>query len=402
MPKLWDKGQPLDKLVEEYTVGNDPTLDLRLVVHDVAGSRAHARMLHAAGILNAEETSSLLGALDVILEQHRRGEFTIQREDEAVHTAIERSLVEQVGDAGKKIHTGRSRNDQVLTDLRLWQRTAVEEATAAVQQAATAFDGLAERWGDIPLPGYTHLQRAMPSSVGAWARAYAGLLRDNLATLRAAGELVSSSPLGSAAGYGVPEVLGLDRRQTADELGFSRVQEPAEACQPSRGKAEAALLFSLSQVAGDLSKCAWDLCLFVTTEFGFFKLPVEFTTGSSIMPQKRNPDVLELTRGKAAVVRSALLEVMEISTPLPSGYHRDLQLIKAPLFRGFDVTMSMLAVMSLVLEGLQVDEERCRAAMSRELYATEEACRLVRDGVPFRDAYKQVGAAYSEEDQNDE
>jgi len=401
MSKLWDKGQPLDQLVEEYTVGDDPVLDLRLLPHDVRGSKAHARMLAACGVLEPGELSSLLAVLDEILEAHERSEFEIRREDEDVHTAIERVLVERLGDVGKKIHTGRSRNDQVLTDLRLWQRHGVTEAESAVNEAIAAFRDFAERWGDVPLPGYTHLQRAMPSSVGSWARAYASLLGDNVALLQAADSLASSSPLGSAAGYGVPEELGVDRVQTAEELGFARVQEPAEACQSSRGKAEASFLFALSQIAGDLSKCAWDLCLFVTAEFGFFRLPIEFTTGSSIMPQKRNPDVLELTRGKAAIVRSALLEVMQVAAPLPSGYHRDLQLVKAPLFRGFDVTMSMLAVMTRVLAGLEVDEERCRGAMSRDLYATEEACKLVRAGVPFRDAYKQVAAAFSDDSQND-
>jgi len=401
MAKLWDKGQPLDELVEQYTVGDDPTLDLRLVIHDVAGSKAHALMLHTSGILSEAELHSLLGALDDILAEFGRGDFEIRREDEDVHTAVERVLVERLGDVGKKIHTGRSRNDQVLTDLRLWQRDAVSEAVAAVADAAAAFEAFAQRCGEVPLPGYTHLQRAMPSSVGNWARAHASLLRENLPLLAAAGELASSSPLGSAAGYGVPDVLRLDRRQTAEELGFARVQEPAEACQPSRGKAEAALLFALAQISGDLGKCAWDLCLFVTAEFGFMRLPVEFTTGSSIMPQKRNPDVLELTRGKVAVVRGALIEVMEVAMPLPSGYHRDLQLLKAPLFRGFDTAMSMLAVMTRVLGGLEVDEARCRAAMSADLFATEEACKLVRAGVPFRDAYRRVAAALADEGQND-
>jgi len=396
MARLWDKGQPLDRLIEAYTVGDDPILDMRLLPHDVVGSKAHARMLHTCGVLDAGELSSLLDGLDAIQSSYDAGDFEIRREDEDVHTAIERILVAALGDVGKKIHTGRSRNDQVLTDLRLWQRAAVGDARQALDAAGQAFADFAERWGDVPLPGYTHLQRAMPSSVGNWARGYASLLADNASLLSAAHEMAAASPLGSAAGYGVPGSLSLDREQTAKELGFDRVQEPVEACQSSRGKAEASLLFAMAQIAGDLSKCAWDLCLFVTSEFGFFTLPVEFTTGSSIMPQKRNPDVLELTRGKAAIVRAALMEVMEISTPLPSGYHRDLQLLKAPLFRGFDVSMSMLAVMTRVLEGLKVDEERCRGAMSPELFATEEACRLVAAGVPFREAYRRVAASLDE------
>jgi len=235
----------------------------------------------------------------------------------------------------------------------------------------------------------------MPSTVERWARAWATLLRGDLPLLDAAAALCADSPLGSAAGYGVPDVLGIDRAMTARELGFDGVLEPPEAAQLSRGKAEAALLFALSEVARDLGRWAWDVCLFVSAEFGLMALPDEFTTGSSIMPQKRNPDVLELTRGKAAVVRSCLAEVQGISGSLPSGYHRDLQLLKGPLFRGFDVAMSMLQVTAHVVGGLQVDREACEAAMSPELFATEEAYRLVREGVPFRDAYRQVGEKFT-------
>ena len=396
MSKLWSKegGAGLDALIEEYTVGDDPILDLRLIPHDVAGSREHARMLRRIDILDDEELRCLEEGLDRILEAHAEGRFIIDREDEDCHTAIERYLVARHGDVGKKIHTGRSRNDQVLTALALWLRQATSEAVTALLGAVSAFASFAETHQDVPLPGYTHLQRAMPSSVGRWAGAYARLLQSNAPLLEAAAEMASASPLGSAAGYGTPEVLGLDRESTAAALGFASVLEPAEAAQSGRGKAEAALLFALSQVAQDLGKWAWDVCLFVTVEFGFFRLPDAFTTGSSIMPQKRNPDVLELTRGKAAVVRSALAELQAISAPLPSGYHRDLQLLKGPLFRGVDTALAMLHVAKRVMEGLEVDAERCSAAMSAELFATEEAYRLVRDGVPFREAYRQVAAKF--------
>ena len=395
MARLWDKGQPLDALIEAYTVGDDPTLDLRLLPFDVQASRAHAQMLHSIGVLDAEELSALDGALDEAQAAWDAGDFSISIQEEDVHTALEAFLVARLGDVGKKIHTGRSRNDQVLVDLALWQRDAVEQAREALLATIDAFTAFAEAHADVPLPGYTHLQRAMPSTVGRWAGAYASLLRRDLPLLDAAAAVVSESPLGSAAGYGVPEVLGGDRAMTARALGFSGPILPAEAAQPGRGKAESTLLFALSQIATDLGKWAWDVCLYVTAEFGYLALPTAFTTGSSIMPQKRNPDVLELTRAKAAVVRSALTEVLAIAGPLPSGYHRDLQLLKRPLFHGTDTTMAMLAVAERVMGGLTVNRERCALHMTEELFATEEAYRLVRQGVPFREAYKQVGAKYS-------
>ncbi len=395
MSRLWDKGQPLDALIEAYTVGDDPTLDQRLLPFDVQASKAHARMLRSIDILDEAELSGLLRALDDAQASWEAGEFTISLAQEDVHTALEAFLVERVGDAGKKIHTGRSRNDQVLVDLALWQRAAVEEARTALLTTIRAFETFSEEYRETPLPGYTHLQRAMPSTVGRWAGAYASLLRRNLPLLDAASAVVGESPLGSAAGYGVPNVLGIDRAMTAKDLGFSGPILPAEAAQPGRGKAESTLLFALSQIATDLGKWAWDVCLYVTAEFSYFELPTAFTTGSSIMPQKRNPDVLELTRAKAAVVRSALNEVLAIASPLPAGYHRDLQLLKRPLFHGVDTTMAMLAVAERVMGGLIVHTDRCAAAMSEELFATEEAYRLVREGVPFREAYKRVGSKYS-------
>jgi len=398
MSKLWSKGQPLDALVESYTVGDDPRLDRRLLPHDLAASAAHARMLASIGILNESELAELTAALTSIQTEFDSGRFTIEQADEDVHTAIERFLTERLGDVGKKIHTGRSRNDQVLVALALWQRQAVSDARDALADTAAAFEAFATRHEDTPLPGYTHLQRAMPSTVGRWAAAWAYQLRNNGSLLDAASAQVARSPLGSAAGYGLPDVLGGDPAMTAEDLGFEGPIEPPEAAQIGRGKPEATLLFAMTNIARDLGRWAWDLCLYVTTEFGFFALPTEFTTGSSIMPQKRNPDVLELTRARAGVVQAALQEVMAISTSLPSGYHRDLQLLKGPTFRGTDCTMEMLAIAEHVMGGLQVDEGACRAAMSEELFATEEAYRLVRQGVPFREAYARVGAKYSGEE----
>lgn len=394
MSRLWDKGQPLDALIAQYTVGDDPVLDLRLLPFDVEGSRAQARMLASIGVLDGQELVSIEAGLQHALARWKAGEFVIRPEDEDVHTALERLLIECCGEAGKKIHTARSRNDQVLTDLRLWQKAAVEEARVAVAAAITAAEAFAARHIDVALPGYTHLQRAMPSSVSRWATLWTTLLAQDGPLLDAAWTLADASPLGTAAGYGVPASFPIDRTLTARELNFGSTIEPAEAAQPGRGKAEAAYVFALCQIATDLGKWAWDLCLFVMEECRYFRLPVSFTTGSSLMPQKRNPDVLELTRAKAAVVRSALGELMAICGPLPSGYHRDLQLLKAPLFRAHDTTMMMLAVFTRVMEGLEVDEARCRAAMGPELFATEEALRLVREGVPFREAYRLVGKRF--------
>ena len=395
MGRLWDKGQPLDALIEAYTVGDDPVLDMRLLPYDVAGSRAQARMLRSIDVLDDDELAALLGALDEAEEAWRAGTFRITQAQEDVHTALEQFLVDRVGDAGKKIHTGRSRNDQVLVDLRLWQRDAATDAQAAIDRTVAAFEAFAAQHADVEIPGYTHLQRAMPSSVPRWAGAYATLLKQDRVLLDSALALAADSPLGSAAGYGVPDVLGIDRSHTAAELGFRRPLEPAEAAQLGRGKVEASLLFALGQVATTLGRWAWDVCLYVSAEFGFFALPGAFTTGSSIMPQKRNPDVLELTRAKAAVVRSALTELLAIAGPLPGGYHRDLQLLKRPLFHGTDTAMAMLAVAERVMSGLTVNAERCAEAMTPELYATEEAYELVRQGVPFREAYKRVGAKYT-------
>ncbi len=385
--KLWDKGTPLDALIERYTVGDDPILDRRLIPYDVAGSKAHATMLYEIGVLDADELATLHTGLDAIAADPG---FEITQADEDVHTAIERAL----GEAGKKLPTGRSRNDQVLVDLRLWQRDAVQALKAATTSAAAAFDAFAVDHADVPIPGYTHLQRAMPSTVGRWSQAWATLLRQDLALLDAAAAMASASPLGSAAGYGVPDVLPIDRARTAALLGFDSVLEPPEAAQLTRGKAEATLLFACAELARDVGRWAWDVCLYCTREFGFFRLPPDFTTGSSIMPQKRNPDVLELTRAKAAVVRSALTELQALSSPLPSGYHRDLQLLKGPLFRGFDVTLAMLEICAHVMRGLAVDEAACTSAMTEELYATERAYELVREGVPFREAYRRIGEKY--------
>lgn len=394
MSRLWDKGAALDAAILRFTVGEDHLLDQRLVRHDVHASIAHARMLCSVGLLSAADAEALVQALTALGASHERGEWSISLEEEDAHTALESRLVAQLGEAGKRIHLGRSRNDQVLTALRLYLRAAGDSAAAAAELVAAELDALAARQGTQPLPGYTHMQRAMPSSVALWANGFAAEIRDDAAALHRALTRAALNPLGSAAGYGVP-FLPLNREQTTAALGFAATQEPVTACQLSRGKAEAALAFELCLLLQDYGRLAADLCLFATAEFAFVKLPDAFTTGSSIMPQKRNPDVFELLRARAAQAPADLLAILNVPAKLSSGYHRDLQLIKAPLFRVLDCAEACSAVLARALPGISFDAERCSAAMDASLGATEEACRLVAEqGLPFRDAYRIIAAKY--------
>jgi argininosuccinate lyase len=382
--RLWDKGEPLDEAMHRLTVGDDPVVDRHLVPFDCIGSAAHARMLAKIGVLTEKECESLLAALREIAATG----LEIPPELEDVHTAIEARLTEKVGDAGRKIHTGRSRNDQVALAMRLYTR---DRAVRWLGGLAELCDALLRRYdeaGEVPMPGYTHLQPAMPSTVGAWLHAFLEgcleLMREGLAVL----DLMDANPLGSGAGFGVP--LPVDRSFTASLLGFSRVQRSPLDVQNSRGRHEARLLAWGSAIGGLLEKLAWDVQLFSTREFGFFSLPAELATGSSIMPQKRNPDLVELLRAGAGRVRGAAAELAWVSAKLPSSYHRDLQYTKAPLLRGVAAVDTMLEMAVLVVGGIQVNAERLREAMYPDLYATHAAYRLAREGVPFRDAYRQV------------
>lgn len=395
MSRLWDKGGSVDAAILRFTVGDDHLLDQRLVRHDVQASIAHANMLANVGLLTAADAEAIATALTEIGARHARGEWAISLEEEDAHTALEVRLVAQIGEAGKRVHLGRSRNDQVLTALRLYLREAGEALVQAALCVAAELDALGARQGTLPLPGYTHMQRAMPSNVAWWAGGFATELRDDAAGIHRALIRAELNPLGSAAGYGVP-FLPLDREQTTRALGFTTTQEPFTACQLSRGKAEAALAFEICLLLQDMGRIAADLCLYATTEFAFVKLPDAFTTGSSIMPQKRNPDVFELLRARAAQAPADLMAILSTSAKLSSGYHRDLQLIKAPLFRAIDTAGACTAVLAHALPGILFVEERCRAAMDSSLGATEEACRLVvEQGMPFRDAYKLVAARFS-------
>jgi len=389
MTRLWDKGEPLDDRVLRYTAGEDHLLDARLVPYDVRASIAHAEMLHGAGLLAEADLAAVRDGLTVLAAEHAAGEWRIDLADEDVHTALENRLTARIGEAGARIHLGRSRNDQVLAALRLYLKDEVEALREGVLDVAAALDALAEREKATTLLGYTHLQPAMPSSVPLWAGGFASELRDDAEGLATTRRRIDKNPLGSAAGYGVP-VLPIDREATRESLGFAEVHQPATAVQLSRGKAEAGLLFEVVLLMQDLGRLAADLVLFFMAELSYVSLPAAMTTGSSIMPQKRNPDVFELVRGRTATAQACLTEVMGITAKLPSGYHRDLQLLKAPLFRGIDLARDTLAVMAAALPGVRFRPERIH--LDPSLRAAEEAYRLVlEEGIPFREAYRRVG-----------
>ncbi len=390
MSRLWDKGAPLDQHVLQYTAGEDYALDERLVRHDIRASLAHAQMLHAQGLLAAADLAAISAGLETLGAAHARGEWYVELADEDGQTALEKRLTAAVGPAGGRIHLGRSRNDQVLAALRLYLREASEALALGAEAVAAALDRLAQRQGTIVLPGYTHMQQAMPSSVALWCGGFAAELRDDAAGLRAVRRRAGRNPLGSAAGYGTPG-LPLDREMTTRALGFESTQEPVTAVQLSRGKAEAQLLFEITLCMQDLGRLAADLLLFYTQEFAFVTLPDAFTTGSSIMPQKRNPDVFELLRGRSASALACLTEALALCAKLPSGYQRDLQLLKAPLFRGIDFCQQSLDILGPALDALQFQPD-C-IAMDPAVHAASEAYALVvKEGLPFREAYRRVAA----------
>jgi argininosuccinate lyase len=392
MSRLWDKGVELDQRVLAYTAGDDYALDERLVKYDVRASIAHAEMLNARKLLADADLLAIREGLTAIGAEHAAGQWKIELIDEDGQTALEKRLTARIGAAGGRVHLGRSRNDQVLTAVRLYLLDAGQELAAAARTVADSLDALAAREGALALPGYTHMQQAMPSSVRLWAEGFASELRDDAAGLDACARRASRSPLGSAAGYGTPG-LPLDRDATCASLGFREVHAPVTAVQLSRGKAESQLLFECALLMQDLGRLASDLLLFYTQEFAFVSLPASFTTGSSIMPQKRNPDVFELVRGRTAVAHACLSEVLGIFAKLPSGYQRDLQLIKPPLFRGIDIALATAAIMAVGIEGVRFRPEEVK--LDPAIHAAEEANALVaREGIPFREAYRRVGEKY--------
>jgi argininosuccinate lyase len=396
MTRLWEKrgSAPLDERVLRYTAGEDHRLDARLVPYDVRASIAHAEMLGESGLLAPADVEAIRVGLAALAAAHAAGEWQIELADEDVHTALESRLTARIGEAGARLHLGRSRNDQVLAALRLYLRDEVAALAAGARAAAAALDELAAREAATPLPGYTHHQPAMPSSVPLWAGGFAAELRDDAQGLDACLRRIDKNPLGSAAGYGVP-LLPIDRESTRRRLGFAVVHEPVTAVQLSRGKAEAQVLFEIALTLQDLGRLAADLVLWSSRELGFVALPETMTTGSSIMPQKRNPDVFELVRGRTATAQGCLVEALAITAKLPSGYHRDLQLLKAPLFRGIDLARDTLEIIAAALPDVRFRADHIR--LPPEIRATEEAYRLVLEqGIPFRDAYRQVAARFEE------
>jgi argininosuccinate lyase len=390
MTRLWDKGAPLDRRVLEYTAAEDYPLDERLVHYDILASIAHAEMLAAVQLLSPADLQAIRTGLQAIGDEHTQGLWRIELEDEDGQTALEKRLTARIGEAGGRVHLGRSRNDQVLTALRLYLRDAVDALASGVHSVADALDRLAAREASTTLPGYTHMQQAMPSSVPLWAGGFAAELRDDAEGLLATQRRIGKSPLGSAAGYGTPG-LPLDRAATRDALRFATTHEPVTAVQLSRGKAEAQVLFEVAVLMQDLGRFAADVLLFYTQEFGFVALPGEFTTGSSIMPQKRNPDVFELIRGRSATAQACLSEALAICAKLPSGYQRDLQLLKVPLFRGIDVAARTLDILPPAIDAMRFRPENID--LDPAIHAAEEAnAMVVREGIPFREAYRRVGA----------
>jgi len=388
MSFLWNKNATLDARVLDYTAGEDYALDARLVRYDARASIAHAEMLHDAKLLEAADLAALRAGLTALSDEHARGLWRIELQDEDGQTALEKRLTARIGAAGGRIHLGRSRNDQVLAALRLYLRDVIEELRAGALRVAEALDALGKREHATVLPGYTHMQQAMPSSVPLWAGGFAAQVRDDAAGLTLAQRRLAQNPLGSAAGYGTPG-LPIDRESTRSKLGFATTQEPVTAVQLSRGKGEAHVLFEITLLTQGLGRFATDVLLFLTQEFSFLELADAFTTGSSIMPQKRNPDVFELVRGRAVTVEACLHEVLGLLAKLPSGYQRDLQLLKAPLFRGIDVALATLAILPCAIDAMKFRPERIR--LDASIHAAEEANRLVlAEGIPFREAYLRV------------
>ena len=385
---LWQKpGVTVDVQIQAFLAGDDVILDREFFLHDIAASRAHAQGLQGIGILDASELAALEHELGTLADDFRNGAFVLDARYEDGHSAIEARLTERLGDTGRKIHTGRSRNDQILVATRLWLKEKLARLRAlALETAAIALDR-AEAEGVLPMAGYTHLQRAVVSSAGMWWAGWAEAFIDDAGRAAHTREWIDANPLGTAAGYGVN--LPLDRDHTTQALGFARLQVSPLYAQLSRGKFELAALEALSSAMLDLRRLAWDLSLFTSAEFGFVALPAQYTTGSSIMPNKRNPDVVELMRGTYASVAAARTEIEQLLS-LPSGYHRDLQVSKGALFHGFGKGLAALALLPDLLRNLEWRPERMRAALDDSMYATDLAVDLAREGMPFREAYRQA------------
>ena len=387
--KLWDKGFEPDKMIEEYTVGDDRELDMRLARYDVEGSLAHIAMLEKIGLLTREELETLTAGLREIAAEIEAGRFEIEPGTEDVHSEVELMLTRRLGDAGKKIHSGRSRNDQVLVDLKLFLRDELRQIAGAVRTLFDRLQELSERHKEVLMPGYTHLQIAMPSSFGLWFGAYAETLVDDMRLVAAAWHIANQNPLGSAAGYG--SSFPLDRTMTTHLMGFETLHYNVVAAQMSRGKSERAAASAIAAIAATVGRLAMDVCLFMSQNFGFVSLPDNLTTGSSIMPHKKNPDVFEIMRGKCNRLQGVPNEIALLVTNLPLGYHRDLQLLKDILFPATATLAECLAMCDFMLQHIRVRENILDDARYDYLFTVEDVNRLVLQGVPFREAYRRVG-----------
>ena len=388
--KLWQKNTGTAAEIEKFTVGKDAELDMQLAPFDVLGSLAHTRMLQSIGLLTAEELKVLQAELKNIYRDIEAGNFNIEPGVEDIHSQVELELIRRVGEAGKKIHSGRSRNDQVLLDLKLFFRYQLQSVVTETKALFDLLQKQSEKYKATLLPGYTHLQIAMPSSFGLWFGAYAESLLDDMHLLYAAYKIADKNPLGSAAGYG--SSFPLNRQMTTDLLGFETMNYNVVYAQMGRGKSERVVATALATVAATLAKMAMDLCLYMNQNFGFITLPDSLTTGSSIMPHKKNPDVFELLRGKCNKLQALPTEISMLLINLPSGYHRDLQLLKENLFPAFEELLSCLHMMSFMLAQVQVKENILQDEKYQYLFSVDAVNALVLEGVPFRDAYKKVGA----------
>ena len=387
--KLWEKSVQVDKDIERYTIGRDREMDLYLAPYDVLGSMAHITMLESIGLLTRDELDILLREMKLIYRDALEGRFVIEEGIEDVHSQVELLLTRRLGDIGKKIHSGRSRNDQVLIDLKLYMRHEIEAIVEAVRELFDMLQTQSERYRNVLMPGYTHLQVAMPSSFGLWFGAYAESLVDDLQVLQGAYRVVNRNPLGSAAGYG--SSFPLRRQMTTDLLGFDSMAYNVVYAQMGRGKTERIVAQALGGIAGTIAKLAFDACMFSSQNFGFIKLHDAFTTGSSIMPHKKNPDVFELTRAKCNKLQGVPEQIMMITNNLPSGYFRDLQIIKEVFLPTFDELKDILRMVTLMMEHITVNEHILDDPRYDLMFSVEEVNRLASEGMPFRDAYKKVG-----------
>ena len=394
MSTLWSKGTQATDLVEDFTVGNDRILDMRLARYDVQGSMAHIRMLESIGLLTAEELETLTAGLQAIMDEIEAGTFVLEDDVEDIHSQVELLLTRRLGDIGKKIHSGRSRNDQVLVDIKLFLKDEVLRIREEVLELFGTLQKLSEQHKDVLLPGYTHGQIAMPSSFGLWFGAYAEALADDMYMLRGAYDVTDRNPLGSAAGYG--SSFPLDRQMTTDLLGFSGLDYNVVAAQLSRGKSERAVASAIGAIALTLNKFAADCCMYMSPNYGFIKFPDELTTGSSIMPHKKNPDVWEIMRGNCNRIMSVEGQISMLCSNMPHGYHREFQLLKDILFPALELMHKCLMMADYMLQHISINEHILEAPIYDYLFTVEEVNRRTLEGMPFRDAYKSVGIEVNE------